>query len=218
MDEKSAKAIAAQLRQPSADDGIRTGKMMNEGNAGMNRASINILNPSKNDIILEIGMGNGFFIQEIVSRHPSIQYTGVDFSETMIAEATRLNKSWMDSGQVHLIHTSVNSLPFSDNTFTKIFTVNTLYFWDDEKKVLEELKRVLKPGGKLIITIRPGDQMRNYPFTQYGFKLFSRDQLITLLADNGFQNVMATENQEPDFELNGQKLKMSNIIGHGIKQ
>jgi hypothetical protein len=49
------------------------------------------------------------------------------------------------------------------------------YFWDNENEVIDRLARVLKPEGTLLIVIRPKHQMVHYPFTKYGFKMFSKD-------------------------------------------
>jgi ubiquinone/menaquinone biosynthesis C-methylase UbiE len=212
MDENTAKAIAGQLRKPEGEEGIRTGKWMNTGNVHINRDAIHALAVSGNDNILEIGMGNGFFVQEIVSTDPSIKYTGVDFSHTMIREAVSINQSWIQSGQVQFAEAGANNLPFSSGAFNKIFTVNTLYFWDDAPKVLQELKRVLQPGGRLIIAIRPRRLMINYPFTEYGFRLYDKNELARLLEENRFSEIKIFENQEPDFEAEGQKYPMENLI------
>lgn len=217
MDETSARSIAGQLRKPEGNDGIRTALMMNEGNAQMNRDTIRHLAPSENDRILELGMGNGRFVSEIISLHRSIHYTGVDFSGTMIEEATRLNADAMQNGQVNFILAAAANLPFADAAFNKIFTVNTIYFWDNEMQVLQELYRVLVPGGQLIITLRPGYQMEKYPFTKYGFKLFSKEDIEKLMKAAGFLSIESFNHEEPDFKVDGKKFSMHNMVIKGIK-
>jgi ubiquinone/menaquinone biosynthesis C-methylase UbiE len=211
MDEKTAKAVASQLRKPEGDDGVKIGKWMNDGNAAMNRDVIRVLNAAKDDKILEIGMGNGFFIGDIVSIDPSIQYTGLDYSETMVTEAKKLNQKWIDAGQVKFIHGNIENIPGPADQYNKIFTVNTIYFWENEIKVLEELKRVLKPGGLLIIAIRPRRLTKDYPFTKFGFRLYEKEDLVALLATAGF-SIQVFEHEEPDFEKDGEKMKMENVV------
>jgi ubiquinone/menaquinone biosynthesis C-methylase UbiE len=217
MEESKARTVAAQLRKPEGEDGIRTGRMMNEGNAQMNRDAITMLNPSPNDRILEVGMGNGFFVQEIVSRHPSIKYTGIDYSETMVEEAKKLNQSWAENGQVKFIQGSVDRLPFTDQSFTKILSVNTIYFWEQPAVVLNELYRVLATGGNLVIAIRPKHQMINYPFTKFGFTLYAKEDIITILQAAGFINIRSAEHTEPEFELRGERFTMENLVVSGSK-
>src|SRR6185295_6941180 len=99
MDETSYQQLAAQLRQPHGEAGIQTGEWMNRGNVHINMDTLKILDAAAGDDILEVGMGNGFFVHEIVEKHSSIQYTGADFSDIMIKEAERINEAWINKGQ-----------------------------------------------------------------------------------------------------------------------
>jgi ubiquinone/menaquinone biosynthesis C-methylase UbiE len=218
MDETSYQQLAAQLRHPTGEAGIQTGEWMNRGNTQINLDTIAILNATAGDNILEIGMGNGFFVQHILQKDGSIQYTGADFSDVMIKEAERINAAWIDKGSATFILSDVASLPFADISFNKIFTINTIYFWDDATKILSEIKRVLQQKGKLIITLRPKRQMKNYPFTKYGFNMFSKEEAEQLLTQNGFTLLQSIEIQEPDFELNGELVKMESLIIEAVKE
>jgi ubiquinone/menaquinone biosynthesis C-methylase UbiE len=212
MDESSLKEIAAQLRKPTGDEGIKAANSMNQGNLHINLNTIEVLNPSPGDNILEIGMGNGYFVREILSKDSSIRYTGCDFSEVMIREAERLNAEWIQKGQAKFVFGDVNQLPFQGRTFNKIFTINTIYFWDDAPKVFRELKRVLRPEGTLIISIRPRHQMENYPFTRYGFNMFTASELHDILLENGFYSIKMKELVEPDVDFKGTVMKMESVI------
>ena len=63
LTEEEIKEVAAQLRKPVGENGTEIGKLMNVGNAPMNRHTLAVLNPEPNDSILEVGMGNGFFVR-----------------------------------------------------------------------------------------------------------------------------------------------------------
>ncbi len=212
MDETLAQQMAAQLRRPSGEAGVQTGEWMNRGNVHMNLDTLEILNAAANDTILEIGMGNGFFVKDILQKDPSIKYTGCDFSEVMVAEAEQLNAEWIRNGQAKFICADVTNMPFDDGSFNKIFTINTIYFWEDATAILAELKRVLKKNGTLIISLRPKHLMQNYPFTKYGFTLFAKADVGQLLEANGFTIVKAIEKPEPDFDLNGEIIKMESLV------
>jgi ubiquinone/menaquinone biosynthesis C-methylase UbiE len=218
MDEQSLQQLAAQLRRPTGKEGINTGDWMNKGNVQMNLNTLQIVDAVANDAILEIGMGNGFFVHQIVEKHSSIKYTGADFSEVMVAEAQRINAEWINKGQATFILSDAIALPFSNSSFNKIFTINTIYFWEDAVKILAELKRVLLPKGKLIIALRPKRLMQNYPFTKYGFTMFSKEEVVQLLTQNGFIVMQAIENPEPDFDVNDEIIKMENLIIGAIKE
>lgn len=204
--------IASQLRKPEGEEGIRTGESMNQGNKFMNLKTIEILNPSAGDSILEVGMGNGWFVGEILKTDKTIRYTGCDYSSVMVAEATRINQQWIERGQAEFLLGEVSKLPFPAKAFNKIFTINTVYFWKNNGIALRELKRVLKPGGSLIIAIRPKRQMEHYPFTRYGFTMYSAPELKEMLIENGFGVKQIHEHKEPDYEFNGSLLSMENVV------
>lgn len=209
MDDETLKAVAGQLRKPNGEFAVKISGKMNQSNALMNLSAIEFLSVKPGEHILEIGMANGFFVKDILSSDHTVKYTGCDFSEEMIKEAITLNAAYIASEQAQFICNAVNSLPFSENSFDKIFTVNTLYFWEEPNVSLQEIRRVLKPGGKFTVSIRPDSVMQVLPFTAYGFRLFSKEELLLLLSKNGFTTDNILEQAEPDQEINGRKYKMS---------
>ncbi|WP_010520719.1 class I SAM-dependent methyltransferase [Aquimarina agarivorans] len=194
------KNIAAQLRKPEGEAGRIIAEKMNEGNKSMNLHTIAVLNPEPNDQILEIGMGNGLFVKNIVAMSSSIRYTGVDYSETMIQQASEINNQFIVDDRVNFVKADIQNLPFPSAAFTKIVTVNTFYFWEDHSLVLLELKRVLKPNGQLILAVRPKENLEKFPVTNYGFSKHSNDEIIALLKSNGFSAIEITEIKEPTQE------------------
>lgn len=212
MEEEALKNIASQLRKPEGDEGIQIGRKMNESNEQMNRFTLELLTINDGDTILEIGMGNGLFVKDIVGKGSQIFYHGCDYSELMINEAIAINKEWIEKNQVRFTHSHANSLPFKNGTFSKLFTVNTIYFWENPKAILKEFKRVLKPNGKLIIALRPKQQMEHYPFTKYGFRMFSKDDMESFLRVNGLEVFELIEKAEPDFTFNDITYKMESLI------
>jgi ubiquinone/menaquinone biosynthesis C-methylase UbiE len=211
-DEQKFRSMAAQLRKPEGEEGIMTAAMLSKGNRHIIHDTFKALNAEAGDNILEIGMGNGFYVKEILEKSESIHYTGCDYSELMVQESEKLNPNSISSGKARFVHAAVTSLPFANNEFDKIFTINTLYFWDNETEALNEIKRVLQPNGKLIIGFRPKHQIEKYPFTKYGFNQFSKADVDKLLSDNGFSIARIFENQEPDIDWNGQIVNMENVV------
>ncbi len=212
MEEEKLKAFAKQLRKPEGEYGREVGEKMNEGNRYINESTIRELSVGPGDSILEVGMGNGFFVKDILSVDASVRYAGCDFSADMIEESVRRNKNYIEEGRARFVEGNVESLPFEDGSFNKAFTINTLYFWENREKALSEFRRVLKPGGKLLIAIRPKANMEQIPFTQYGFSLFSKEDLSALLTANGFKVINTTEIEEPEKEVNGKKVVLDTLI------
>jgi len=191
------KAVAEQLRRPDGDFGRKIADNMNISNRLINENTIHNLAINAGDNILEIGMGNGFFVKDILAINGAVKYTGCDFSETMVTEATKLNQAFVKSGQAKFILANAAELPFADNSFDKIFTVNTIYFWQNPAAQLAEIQRLLKPKALMVIGLRPKHVMQNYPFTQHGFILYSKADVIQLLEENNFKVTHIAEEKEP---------------------
>jgi len=186
--EEDFKNIAKQLSHPEGEYGIKTGETMNASNIGMTNAAIEVLNLRDGDNILEIGHGNGGHIADLLSKAENLKYSGADISETIIAEAKRLNQDFLTNETVNFHLTNGTDLPFADNQFEKIFTVNTIYFWDRPHHYISEIVRVLKPGGKFVLCFADKTFMENLPFTKYGFTLYEIEAVIDLLKNAGFSN------------------------------
>lgn len=212
MDETTLKEFAKQLRKPEGQFGLEVGEKMNKGNVHMNRLTIEALQVVADDNILEIGMGNGFFVGEILKKDPTVTYTGCDYSSLMVEASEKLNAPFVKSKRAEFFLATADKLPFKNETFSKVFTVNTLYFWEDHAMVLAEIHRVLKPKGKLFIAIRPKALMQHYPFVKYGFTMFSADEVTDLLHKNKFMVTDTFEKPEPEQEINGEKVRVSTLI------
>ncbi len=201
MTEDQAKEVAKQLRKPEGDFGKIVGQKMNESNLNMNVYTIKHLDLIANDAILEIGMGNGHFVKDILNVDATITYAGLDFSQTMIEESIGINQNFIAERRAVFKLGNAELMPFKDRSFNKIFTINTIYFWENPEKVLNEFRRVLQDNGSLTITIRPKHIMDTLPITQYGFTTFGKDDVCNLLIANGFviENTIDTIEAEEDF-------------------
>lgn len=206
MDEQTARAIAAQLRKPEGEEGIKTGEWMNRGNELMNRAVISYLDAKPGELIAEIGMGNGRFVGELLDKYPGIKYAGYDFSPIMVAESVANNQAAIHSATVTFTEADVAALPATDAAFDGIFTVNTIYFWEQPLVVMAELRRLLQPGGRLVLGFRPEAHMQRYPFVPYGFTLYTPGKVCDLLYDAGFKQMQLYCNAEPDFKVSDELL------------
>jgi len=214
--EYDSKTLAKQLRQPEGSLGIKVGENMNKGNRLMNLETIKQLEISNNDNILEIGMGNGFFVGDIVAAAQNVKYTGCDFSETMIREAIELNNSF--AANAKFVLSDATQLPFNDGSFDKVVTVNTIYFWEDARQILAEIRRVLKPNGIFIVTLRPKKVMDQLPVVQHGFTTYATDDIIMLLAQNDFQTLSYKESEDVEIKMDDRTVKNAFLIIKAIKK
>lgn len=194
--EEDLKAIAKQLSDPEGEYGIKTGESMNASNIGMTNSAVDALNLHGGEMILEIGHGNGGHIANLLRKANGLKYFGADISETIIAEAKRLNKEFVRSETANFHLTNGVDLPFEDKKFNKVFTVNTIYFWENPLNYLIEIRRVLKTGGKFALCFADKSFMEKLPFTKYGFTLYDVETVIDLLNKAGFINCTSEKKTE----------------------
>lgn len=212
------KELAGQLGRPSGERGIETGRQMEKTNSNMIRRTIDALAVSENDQVLEIGFGNGAHVPYLFTKIHGIQYTGIDISETMLQEAIAANAEAVSQQKAFFILSDGNTIPFADNTYNKIFTVNTIYFWQSQLEYATEIFRVLKPGGKFAIAFGSKDFMQTLPFVQYGFNLFDTKSVEDLLKKVGFTIEHSEEQLETVQSNAGEAVTRSFVIVSAIKQ
>lgn len=186
---KELEELAAQLRQPHGIEGITVANMMNESNIGMTCHSIDRLNIRDDDHVLELGHGQCNHLSYLLKQKNNLTYWGLEISELMNSEAQRMNEAYIGTKQaLFYLYDGVN-IPFLNNSFDKIFTVNTIYFWINPELLLVELYRVIKQNGILNITFAQKSFMQHLPFTQFGFELYDNEKITRLIDKTPFEIV-----------------------------
>ncbi len=70
----------------------------------------------------------------------------------------------------------------------------------------------MKSDGSFVIAVRTKDAMKQLPFTEFGFVKYDKQQLETILKENGFDISETYQKKEPAITNNGQDMQMENII------
>jgi ubiquinone/menaquinone biosynthesis C-methylase UbiE len=200
--------IASQLSKPTGEDGVKTAELMHINNIGMTRSAIEELSLTKNDVVLELGHGNGKHIEEILSKAEAIAYHGLEISELMHLTA-REGNLWDNTS--FKLYDGLN-IPFEANYFTKILTVNTLYFWKDPIYLLNEIHRVLKPDGKFCCAFAPKDFMEKLPFTKFVFELYDINKVEKLIQASYFTNFEFKEYVEQITQRDGESIERNYTV------
>jgi ubiquinone/menaquinone biosynthesis C-methylase UbiE len=107
------------------------------------------------DKILDCGCGDGFYLH-LISQISNCELYGLDVDPNALASARRN----LGGRKVTLIEGNVTSLPFENDFFDKIILSEVLEHVQDDAQALHEVRRVLKLGGFVLITV----PNRNYPF------------------------------------------------------
>jgi ubiquinone/menaquinone biosynthesis C-methylase UbiE len=117
--------------------------------------AVSLLNVRPTDRVLEIGFGPGIAIAEFARRATRGHVFGVDHSQAMVRQAARRNAAAVRAHRVHLTHASVERLPSFGDPLDAILAVNSVGFWPDPVKRLRELRRLLRPAGRIALVSQP---------------------------------------------------------------
>jgi len=101
--------------------------------------------------ILDVGCGGGRTMQKLAALAPEGKIFGVDYSASSVSVARGKNAQLIKAGRVEVQRASVSQLPFPENKFDLVTAVETQYYWPDLVNDMQEILRVLKPGGVLIV-------------------------------------------------------------------
>ena len=99
--------------------------------------------------VLEVGVGTGLSLPHY---GPGVQVTGVDFSAEMLAKAQQKVQRLNLESRINLKRMDARALEFEDATFDTVAAMHVLSVVPEPEKVMSEIARVLKPGGKVVIT------------------------------------------------------------------
>lgn len=97
---------------------------------------------------LDVGCGPGAYLPLLSTS--GYEVFGFDISEKMLAHA-KANLLKHHGMPIHFDHGDIHALPYRDKTFDLVLCIGVIMYVDDDRRVLSELARVLKPGGHLII-------------------------------------------------------------------
>jgi ubiquinone/menaquinone biosynthesis C-methylase UbiE len=109
----------------------------------------------QNDCVLEVGFGSGIDIRRVAEIAADGFVAGVDHSPLMVEQASRRNRAAIHKGLVELQLASASKLPFPDDFFNKVFSINVAQFWIDPVAVMLEMRRVVRPGGLVAVAVQP---------------------------------------------------------------
>jgi malonyl-CoA O-methyltransferase len=92
--------------------------------------------------ILDLGCGTGWAVPRLRQQFPEAEIHALDFSPAMIARVPAVPGCQARVGDAH-------DLPYAEDSFDLVFS-NLMLQWTNEEQVLQEVRRVLKPGGILL--------------------------------------------------------------------
>ncbi len=119
---------------------------------GLRQRGLQLLSVTPGVVVLEVGVGTGYSLEEIAnSVGDSGKACGLDITPQMLEITRKRLKRTGLIDRVELYEGDARSMPYEDRKFDAVYTACTLELFDtpDIPMVLREIKRVLKPGGRL---------------------------------------------------------------------
>ena len=148
---KTPDNVLQNCKMPQGKLGEETLSRMNESHAELTAWAFSQIDMKDDAIVLDVGCGGGNALKMLSRRAKNGQLYGIDYSETSVEVAAKENKEDVASGKMEIFHGSVSELPFPDDMFDTVTTVESYYFWPDLPHDFAEVRRVLKLGGTFVI-------------------------------------------------------------------
>jgi arsenite methyltransferase len=189
--------FARQLARPSGWFGrLFMSRWLERANTEMNALAVEALALTAEDRLLEVGFGSGFLLAKVLEEGSCAYVAGIDLSVEMVSLATRRFRIQIETGRADIRQGDVEHLPFATAEFTKLCSVNTLYFWKNPSAALAECRRVLKTGGTLVICFNAKADLAAYFGDMQGFTLYDLSEVEALLAGAGFGRIAVAQRRD----------------------
>ena len=179
------KSFFSQCARPEGALGRVMLSFMNYTHAPLTNWGLKLVDVQDGWTMLDVGCGGGFTIRRLLKRSKDAQVYGIDISEESVAKAKKVNAEVLDK-QVFITQGSAEKLPYEDKKFDLVTAVETVYFWPNLPDCLQEVRRVLKPGGKFAILVEVVDSDSKWTSVVEGMTAYSPEDLKKLLDDAGF--------------------------------
>jgi len=178
-----------------ADEG--EGEKMERHHLDITEKTMRLIAVRPGERVLDLGCGSGWatrLLARMVGEGPEGfgQVVGVDVSDEMIRQARETSK---DFENILYVWGSAQQIPWEENYFDKVLSVESFYYYADQERALTELFRVMAPRGRLFILINLYKD--NVYSLQWVDKLKvpvhvrSEAEYIELLKKHAFENVEA---------------------------
>ncbi|MFC4553379.1 MULTISPECIES: methyltransferase domain-containing protein [Halorussus] len=169
-------------------------------NEEMRAEALAMLDIDEDDVVLDVGCGTGFATEGLLEHTRNVH--GLDQS------VHQLEKAWAKLGKhdpVSFYRGDAERLPFADDTFDVVWSSGSIEYWPDPVATLEDMRRVVKPGGQVLV-VGP-----NYPKSTVMQKVadaimlfYDREEADRMFREAGYVDVRHREmgpSYDPDVAI-----------------
>jgi ubiquinone/menaquinone biosynthesis C-methylase UbiE len=168
------------------------------------RRMLAYLDLAPGQVVLDCGTGMGFYSKAILDLLPACRVTGIDFEDRVL----RYAQGHLAARGVALIRGDIHHLPYAAECFDRVVMSEVLEHLRDDAAALQEVKRVIKPGGILAMTVpnqhypywydpinRLSEAIRRQPIRRGPFagiwanheRLYTVDGVVGVVEEAGFR-------------------------------
>jgi SAM-dependent methyltransferase len=102
------------------------------------------------DRVLDLGCGSGWLVRRLAAQVPKGSVVGIDVSDEMVRRAQLVTA---EIPNARILRGSAEEIPMPANSFSRVLSVESAYYWHDAALGLGEIFRVLEPPGSVWILI-----------------------------------------------------------------
>ena len=136
--------------------------------------------------ILDAGCGTGGLLRRLAQWFPSFQLRGIDIAPLAVRLAS-------ERTLLPIVEGSVTALPFADDSFDAITSIDVLYHLEHPSEALREFARCLRPGGLVVINVPAYRWLWSYHDTAVNsHHRFTRSEIEILFRDAGLKPLYTT--------------------------
>ena len=180
------KLLMEQVAVPHGPLGALTARMMPMAHKLFYRPAADRLRLRPDDAFLEVACGSGVLLADHAAHVERV--AGLDLSDVQVKLARRRLRDRIDAGTAEIVCGDAVALPWDDSTFTAVACVGSLEYIADRAAALHEMHRVLRPGGRMVLTYGFDDERVDIvtQAASWGLPVPTETEARSLVEDAGF--------------------------------
>ena len=168
------------------------GDEMESHHSDITEQTLALMDIQPTDRILDLGCGTGWASRRMARIATAGEVVGLDVADEMLRRAEQSSSAFRN---VRYAWGSAENIPEADNAFNKVLSVESFYYYADQGKALDELRRVMALGAKLFILINLYKDnhysLRWVTELKVPVQALSEAEYKALLEKHGFKNIEA---------------------------
>ena len=182
--------LGDQYRCPTGQRGRLVAAMMNRQHEKLTLWGLTKTIIGSDFVVLDVGCGGGKTVSKLAMLAPKGKVFGIDYSAEMVKFSNKIYEVLIAQNRVEIIEGSVEKMSFKDDFFDLVTAFETYYFWTNLSNALKEIKRVIKPGGKLLFVneLMYGVTPKKV-IEETHVRLFSLDEIHNVMQSVGFVGI-----------------------------